>query len=241
MFHGKGESITISRADMSNDPVEIKKIFQLAWPVSISQALTSLGFLLVNAFILSYGSDTVNAFSVGNRINSLILMPSMGIGGITATFVGQNIGANNEKRARASVKAALICATFISILGGMALLPFRKPLGAIFLRRLPEALDLSVEYMFFLMTNLAIMGIFQVFMGSYQGSGETKFSLIVSMLRLWAFRIPLILYFKNVLLLPSSSLWYAMVISNFAALYVGVILYSKCRFEPKVRLQTAVV
>lgn len=123
----------------------------------------------------------------------------------------------------------------------MALLPFRKPLGAIFLRRLPEALDLSVEYMFFLMTNLAIMGIFQVFMGSYQGSGETKFSLIVSMLRLWAFRIPLILYFKNVLLLPSSSLWYAMVISNFAALYVGVILYSKCRFEPKVRLQTAVV
>lgn len=90
----------------------------MAWPVSISQALTSLGFLLVNAFILSYGSDTVNAFSVGNRINSLILMPSMGIGGITATFVGQNIGANNEKRARASVKAALICATFISILGG---------------------------------------------------------------------------------------------------------------------------
>lgn len=27
MFHGKGESITISRADMSNDPVEIKRFF----------------------------------------------------------------------------------------------------------------------------------------------------------------------------------------------------------------------
>ena len=240
MFHGKGENITITMADVTSDSAEIKKIFQLAWPVSISQALTSLGFLLVNAFIFSYGQNTVNAFSVGNRINSLVLMPSMGIGGITATFVGQNIGAGNEKRARASVKAAVICATLVSVIGGLSILPFREPLGAIFLKRLPEALDLSVEYMFFLMTNLAIMGIFQVFMGSYQGSGETKFSLIMSMLRLWAFRIPMILVFKNVLLLPPSSLWYAMVISNFAALYVGIILYSKCKFQPKVRIQPVV-
>ncbi|MGD9605238.1 MAG: MATE family efflux transporter [Bacilli bacterium] len=240
MFHGKGESVSITMADVTKDSAEIKKLFQLAWPVSISQALTSLGFLLVNAFIFSYGQNTVNAFSVGNRINSLVLMPSMGIGGITATFVGQNIGAGNEKRARASVKAAVICATTVSVIGGLAILPFRETLGAIFLSRLPEALDLSVEYMFFLMTNLAIMGIFQVFMGSYQGSGETKFSLIMSMLRLWAFRLPLILLFKDVLLLPPSSLWYAMVISNFASLYVGIILYSKCKFQPKVRIQPAV-
>lgn len=237
MFHGKSDGVTITMSDVTNDSAEIKKIFQLAWPVSISQALTSLGFLLVNVFILSYGDNTINAFSVGNRINSLVLMPSMGIGGITATFVGQNIGAGNEKRARQSVKAAVICATAVSIIGGAIIFPFREPLGAIFLRRLPEALDLSVEYMFFLMTNLSIMGIFQVFMGSYQGSGETKFSLIMSMLRLWAFRIPLILLFKEVLHLPSSSLWYAMVISNFAALYVGIILYSKCKFEPKVKLK----
>ena len=45
-----------------------------------------------------YGNATVNAFQVGNKINSLVLNPAMGIGAVTATFVGQNIGAGNEAR-----------------------------------------------------------------------------------------------------------------------------------------------
>ncbi len=238
MFKGRDHHVVITMSDVTKDNQEIRRIFKLAWPVSVSQALTSLGFLFINAFILSYGEATVDAFSVGNRINSLALMPSMGIGGITATFVGQNIGAGNEKRARESVKVAIILAVTVSVIGGACLLPFRWELGSIFLKRVPEALSLSVEYMFFLMTNLSIMGIFQVFMGSYQGSGETKFSLIIATLRLWLFRIPLILIFKNVLMLPPSSLWYAMVISNFGALYIGVVLYSRCKFQPKVRLKS---
>lgn len=184
--------------------------------------------------ILSYGEATVNAFGVGNRINSMVLMPAMGIGSIVATFVAQNIGANNIPRARKSVRAAMIMSIATAIIGAAILFPIRKQLIGIFLDEQPEALALSIEYLFFLLASLPLMSIFQVYMGTYQGSGETKYSLVLSMLRLWAMRIPLVLLFKNVFDLPASSLWYAMTISNFGAAFVGIILYKKCDFEPKI-------
>lgn len=236
MFKKNDRHIWITGKDVRIDKNEIIRIFNLSWPVSFAQALTSLGFIFLNAIILSYGVDTVNAFGAGNRINSLVLLPAMGIGSITATFVGQNIGASNVARAKKSVNAAMILALSLAITGAFIIMPFRKPLIGIFLANQPEALNLSVDYMLFLLAGLPLMSIFQVYMGAYQGSGETKFSLVLSLLRLWAFRIPLVLIFKNIFFLQSSSLWYAMTISNFGAAYIGIILYSKCSFEPKIKI-----
>lgn len=237
MFKGSERHVRIGRKDVKIDTLEIKRIFNMSWPVSFSQALTSLGFIILNALILSYGPATVNAFGTGNRLNSLVLLPAMGIGSITATFVGQNIGAGNIDRAKKSVKAAMKLSVLMAIIGAIIIMPIREDLIKLFLKEdvQADALYLSVDYMFFLLTGLPLMSIFQVYMGTYQGSGETKFSLILSLLRLWALRIPLVLLFKNVFGLPPSSLWYAMTISNFGAAYIGVILYSKCNFESKVK------
>lgn len=236
MFKGGKRHVSITLKDTKVDYAEVKRIFKLSWPVAFSQALTSLGFIILNAMILSYGEATVNAFGTGNRLNSMVLLPAMGIGSITATFVGQNIGANKIERAKKSVKSAMILANIIAVIGAAAIMPFRKELISLFLEEQPDALALSIEYMFFLLAGLPLMSIFQVYMGAYQGSGETKYSLIMALLRLWAFRIPLVLIFSRVFKLPSSSLWYAMTISNAGAAYIGVILFSKCSFEPKIKI-----
>lgn len=236
MFKGSKRHVTISIKDLKIDISEIKRIFNISWPVSLSQALTSLGFIILNTMILSYGKPTVNAFGTGNRLNSMVLLPAMGIGSITATFVGQNIGANNVNRAKASMRAAMKLAIAIAAIGAAIIMPLREELIGLFLKAQQDAMNLSIEYMFFLLTGLPFMSIFQVYMGTYQGSGETKFSLVLSLLRLWAFRIPLVLFFKNALNLPASSLWYAMTISNIASAYIGIILYTKCNFEPKIKM-----
>ncbi|HHU55550.1 MAG TPA: MATE family efflux transporter [Acholeplasmataceae bacterium] len=237
MFKDKKADVSLSLDDLKLKPYEMKKIVSLGIPSAIAQGFTSLGFLILNSLILYYFSEsTLSAFSVGNNINSLILMPAMGIGGVIPTFVGQNIGANNPKRARKSVKSALILSSVFMTLGGLALLPFRYQLGGIFLKDNYETLSLSVEYMFFLFTSLPLMAIFQVFMGAYQGAGYTKFSMILAILRLWGMRVPMVLIFKGLMDLDSSSIWYAMVISNFGATIIGVILYRLIRFDHKIKL-----
>lgn len=223
--------VYITLEDVKYDGVEAKRIMQLGFPAAFAQAFTSLGFLILNAIILSYGETTVSAFSIGNQINSLILMPAMGIGGVIATFIGQNIGAGNPSRAKESFKTAMILTVGIMIAGAAILMPLREVLGSIFLKNNPEALALSVEYMFFLLIGLPLMAIFQVFMGTYQGAGYTKFSLILAVARLWGMRIPMVLIFKDILLLESSCIWYAMTISNFGTTIIGIILFGYCKFE----------
>lgn len=236
IFRKNERHINITLKNMQLDRELLNRLFKLSWPAAVSQALTQTGFLILNTIIYSYGPATVDAFQVGNKINSMILMPATGVGSVTATFVGQNIGAKNVARARKSVSSAMILANAISIVGCAAILPIRESIIKIFLEDTPESLALSVEYMFFILTGLPLMSTFQVLMGSYQGSGETMYSLILASVRLWLIRIPLVALFKDVLYLPSSTIWYAMIVSNFASVYLGTVLYSRCKFEPRVKL-----
>ena len=232
LFFDKKADICIDLKDIKIDKEEIKLLVKLGIPSALSQAFSSLGFLFINGFIKrGYGDVVVAAFSVGNRINSLVLMPIMGIGGVVATFVGQNIGANNEKRARDSVKCAMIMAIVLMSIGGAILLPFKEVFAKIFLEEGSQSIDLCSQYLYFLLVGLPLMGIFQVFTGSFQGAGYTKYAMIMSTLRLWLIRIPIVFLCVNVLKLDSSCIWYTMIFSNFLSAIIGMILYRRMKFE----------
>lgn len=232
LFFDKKADICIDFKDIKIDKEEIKLLIRLGIPSALSQAFSSLGFLFINGFIKrGYGDTVVAAFSVGNRINSLVLMPIMGIGGVVATFVGQNIGANNEKRARDSVKCAMIMAIVLMSIGGAILLPFKEVFAKIFLEEGSQSIDLCSQYLYFLLVGLPLMGIFQVFTGSFQGAGYTKYAMIMSTLRLWLIRIPIVFLCVNILKLESSCIWYTMILSNFLSAMIGMILYRRMKFE----------
>lgn len=237
MFKDKNAEVYIKLKDVKFNFYEAKKIISLGIPSAISQAFQSLGFLIINSMILSYGTATVSGFGVGNTINNFVLMPALGVGGSIATFVGQNIGAENPERARQSVKTAMILTIAIMAIGGLILLPLRQYVGQIFLEPGTESWQVANEYMFFLFTSLPLMAIFQVFMGAYQGAGYTRFSLILATTRLWILRIPLILFFRDVIKLDSSGIMYAMVISNYGADILGLVLYKLVRFDRRIELK----
>lgn len=232
LFLDKKADICIDFKDIKLDKEELMLLVKLGIPSALSQAFSSLGFLFINGFIKrGYGEVVVAAFSVGNRINSLVLMPIMGIGGVVATFVGQNIGANNEERARKSVKCAMIMAIVTMTIGGAILLPLREFCAKFFLEEGSQSVDLCSQYLYFLLVGLPLMGIFQVFTGSFQGAGYTKYAMIMATIRLWLIRIPIVYLCVFILKIESSCIWYTMILSNFLSAIVGMILYKKMDFE----------
>lgn len=231
LFRKNDNEIKIDLKKLRFSSYEVKKIFRIGTPAAISQAFTSLGFLIINMYVLSYGDATISGFGIGNNINSFVLMPVMGISGSLTIFVGHNIGAGNEKRARDSVRCAMIIAQIIMIICACILLPLRSLLASIFLVKGSPSFNVATKYMIFLFAGLPLMGFFLMFMGAYQGAGYTKLSLILATLRLWGIRIPLILIFKNVLSVGSTSIMAAMVISNALAVVVGYFLYKRIHFD----------
>ena len=86
----------------------------------------------------------------------------------------------------------------------------------------------------FLILILPLMAIFQMWNGCFQGAGRTELSLILSTVRLWVLRLPLIWFLMNIIKIGPASVWYAMVISNFGAVILGFILYHFVDFKPKI-------
>lgn len=229
----KSKELKLTKESLIPDKRQIMQIFRLAWPSAISQAFTSLGFAILNSVIADYDASILSAIAIGNRINSMLLFPAMGVGSVLATFVGQNIGAGNIKRAKKSVNMAMLLSLIIGVVGGFGLLPFRPQLSSIFLD-VQSDIDLCVKYLFYLLVGLPLMSIFQCFNGCFQGAGRTNFSLALSTARLWVMRVPVVLLMLYVFDVGVQALWLCMVISNFGAGILGTILYQYVDFLPRV-------
>ena len=214
----------------------IKKLFVLGIPAAVSQAFTSLGFLLINSLVIGFDNYIISAIGIGNRINSLLLYPAMSVGSVLATYVGQNIGASQIKRAKESLWASMKLGILITGIGAIVLMFLREPMVSIFIDKElnPEAFDMCVYYLYFLLLGLPLMAMFQMWNGCFQGAGRTELSLIISTTRLWILRLPLIWFLMHVIEIGPASVWYAMVISNFGADILGFILYKFVDFKPKI-------
>ncbi len=236
LFYSKKNSLRISLKELKFNKLIMKTMLKTALPASSGQALTAVGFVIMTKIIISYGSNIVAAFSVGNRLSSLVLHPVMAIGGVLVAYIGQNIGNLNIERARETFKKAMYLSVGTMIVLSIIVMFVREPLASIFLGNDSVALNLTVTYMFYLIIGLPLMAIFQTFTGTFIGTGNTKYSFILSVTRLWVLRIPLILIFKHFTDFGSVGIWTAMLISNFVIAFLGYYLYTKLNWEPKYKV-----
>jgi len=215
------------------------KIIKIGIPSSIGNSTSALGFAIMNIFVRSFGGPTLTAFIIGNRINSLILMPAMGIGNALATIVGQNLGADNIKRAKSAVKTSIVLSTIFLVIGGSIIFTLSDSVISIFNKDpnpiiKAEVLKQGTFYLKLISASLPLMGIFQTFIGTFQGSGHTMSAMFLMTGRLWGLRIPLILLLKTFTTLGSSAVWFAMVSSNGIICIIGFMIYMTGKWQKKV-------
>lgn len=227
--------IKVSFNKKTIDFAAIKHIFSVAIPASMGQAIQALGFVIINSFILNYGPAVSAAFYIGNRINSLVMFPVSSVSSILAIYIAQNVGAKNIERAKASFRTCMVIAITLMTSGALLIIPFRMTLVSIFNNNDPLTIQYAAEYTLFLHLGLPLMGIFQTYLSTFQGSGDTKYSFVLAIIRLWVLRIPMVLGFKYFTDLGPLGVWYAMLISNILIVFVGAFLYSKVQFLPKIK------
>lgn len=219
--------------DLRFIPRLLSKIVKIGLPAGFGQSIAGIGFMIMNAFVLSFGDYTIAAFGIGNRINSMILMPAMGIGSALAAVVGQNLGAGQTERAVRAVKESILMSVSIMSVGGIAMYFAAPGIIGIFTNH-PVVLEQGIFYLQLITLSIPLMGIFQSFVGCFQGSGHTVMAMFITTGRLWALRIPLILILKYFTPLAEKSVWFAMVGSNFLICIVGLIMFLHGRWKQPV-------
>ncbi len=168
-------------------------ILKIGWPASVQSTAMALIAIVLNSFISRFGSMPLAVFSIGIQIESIGWMTADGFSVAIASFMGQNLGAENYKRLENGYKESM---KIFATIGGIAmviLVLFGGNLTSLFLRDDPAAIAEGARL-------LAIMGISEMLMtieigtnGALNGLGLTKFPAINGLLGN-LLRIPLSLF-----------------------------------------------
>lgn len=166
-----------------------KRIFKLGLPSSVQNAAMSLGSLVIQSFANSFGSNFIAANTIIMKADGFAIMPMMGLGMASTSFVGQNIGAGKIDRAKKGVHVGQLSAVVVGVVVGAALYIF----GEYIMRAFGadgQVLFMGVSGIRFLAFCYMFVGIDQVTGGAMRGAGSA-IAPAVTAISANLFRIPL--------------------------------------------------
>ena len=220
------QEIRISRKYMHFEKEKLKLILKIGLPAAVGGSTMQLGFLLMSRNVYAYGTQAMAAYGIGNKVNSLITLPSNGIGSATATIVGQNIGARQQDRAEQGYKISMRISVVFLFIGGLILSRglISTAIVSIFSDD-AEVIAMAADFLsimaFWCFTN----GVYNSTMGLFQGTGHTEVTMAVDASRLWIFRFLTLWVCGEVLNMGVRSVWYSVVVSNGISAAVLYLLY----------------
>lgn len=220
------KEIHIDFKNLQLEKEKLLSIAQIGLPTALGGSTMQLGFLLMTKNVYQYGALAVAAYGIGNRINSLITMPSNAVGSATGTIVGQNMGAGKLDRVQKSYLMARRMAVIFLFVGGFILSRNTVATGIVrIFSNDEEVIPLAAEYLSILAICCWTNGIYNVGNGLFQGTGHTIVTMIVDVTRLWVFRFLILYICETILHMGVQSIWYAVVISNASSSLILWILY----------------
>ncbi len=202
-------------------------LLKVGLPLSFSGASTQFGFLLINILIAPMGYQVVAAFAIGNRINSLMFMPTSRMGQGVVPLIAHNWGAGAMDRVRETVKFGLQFALFCGILGGIFIYVVRQPLADFLTNDDTIILSHALNYIGLVGWTVIPWAVFQMLQSLFEGFQKTGFAFWINVFRLWGVRIPGVLLVSHFLpSLAEYGVWYTMFISNILTLIVALIFFA---------------
>ncbi len=221
----------------------IRKILKVAIPSGIENSVFHIGKILVYSFMSGFGLAAIAANAITNTIASFSNIPAQAIGLSSVTVIGQCIGADEKEQAkyygRKMMKEAYIgmfcVATFIFILAPLLVRAFNLSDEA---RSLATGVirTCMVANIFFWPMSFTMPNILRA-------SGDAKFTMVVSNISMWLFRVLFSFLISKYLLfkfpentaLALYGIWFGMYIDwIFRGLCFGIRFHRNRWLDKKV-------
>lgn len=167
----------LSRSDFRIDRKVIYQSIRLGLPLSMQSAMIAVSTSVLQAFVNSFGTAAVAAFTATSRIEQLIHQFYSSLGTSLATYAGQNCGAGKIDRIKAGLKHCLLMSAAFSLLMLVVNQLFGTPIISIFVDD-PEVIQIGAHA-------LRLTSWFYIFLGTIfitrsvlNGIGDALFSFI---------------------------------------------------------------
>jgi putative MATE family efflux protein len=205
----------------------LKSIAKISLPSMIEKTIVSFSFVLLNKYILAYGEMVLAAYAVTNKVNSMFFSTVTGFGTGLSVFISQNLGARKHERIRKGIRQAFKIVLSVSILIIIPFYFFRKDIAHVFAKDDFVFWQHIVNAMTIYSNTVIPWGVIQIVIGIFEGTGNTRINLFVSLIRVYVFRLGLLLIFMNFTGLEEKSVWVTMLVSNNLTALLSLAIYQR--------------
>lgn len=209
---------TIVRADFGLN-FQCKKFLSIGLPLALQELLTQLSFLALCAFVNRLGLAASSGYGVASKIvNFAMLIPSALMQSM-ASFVAQNVGAGDQKRARKSmltgigIGMAFGCVVF-------AIVMFKGDMLAGIFSPDTEVVQKGFAYLRGFAPETIVTAILFSMVGYFNGNNQTLWVMIQGLVQTLLVRLPLAYYMS---IQPNASLT-KIGLAAPASTLVGIVL-----------------
>ncbi len=156
----------------------LQKIIRVGIPAAIQMAITSFSNIFVQSYINYFGADCMSGWTAYAKIDQFIFLPMQSLALASTTFVGQNLGVNQEQRARKGADTALYMATGLTILIIVPIVIF-APAFVKFFNDKSEVIEYGTMLLRYITPFYVVCGVNQVYSGALRGAGNSTAPTII--------------------------------------------------------------
>lgn len=207
------------------DKREFALVSKLALPSIFQQSTITIGQLLVQSVVNSFGVEILAGFSAAMRVESLIIVPITSLGNALSSYTSQNVGAEKLDRLGQGLKASLIMVGIYS-LTVFALLKINSlSIIAFFMNENSSilAFDTGMAYLDFIGFFFILVGSKHCIDGVLRGLGDVRVFTFANIVNLFI-RVSLSMALAHKI--GIGMVWYAVPLGWLANLVISSTYYS---------------
>lgn len=198
---------------------QCRRFLAIGLPLALQEFLTQLSFLALCAFVNRLGLAASSGYGVASKIVSFVMLVPSALMQSMASFVAQNIGAGNVKRAKKSMLTGIAVGVAFGIVMFALVLLKGDVLAGLFSTD-AEVVRRGFEYLRGFAPETIVTAVLFSMVGYFNGSNQTLWVMIQGLIQTLLVRLPLAYYMS---IQPNASLT-KIGISAPVATVVGIVL-----------------
>lgn len=204
----------------------LQKIASIAIPSILQQSFISVGNMMIQGCINSYGVSVAAGYSAAVKLNNLVITSFTTIGNGISNFTAQNLGGQKYERIREGFRAGLKLVWLLCVPFCILYIGFGRYLLLLFLDEASEtALQTGRQFLLILSPFYFIVSAKLVADGILRGASKMTAFMIATFTDL-ILRVVLALVFSDILK-SAAGIWCAWPVGWTIAMVISVVFYRK--------------
>ena len=181
-IHQKAKFLSIHLHDFAVSAPVLRDILFIGIPASVTNLMQSLAILLINRFLLPYGTGQVAAYGIAMKVNMVCILILVGFAFGAQPLLGYNFGAGNQDRLKEIIRFDILVQFITASVFALISFVWAPSLIRLFMQD-PAVVGAGAQILRCVMLSAPAVGIILVCTTLFQAEGKSLPALILAISR----------------------------------------------------------